>query len=139
MKRCIVSFAIGVAIVVLAAHAHHSVSGYYDTDKQVALDGSVIEFQFVNPHPWVTIEVKDASGSAQRWRLEMDNLSELSEVGMTRESLKPGNRVVVSGNPAREKPQSLYLRRLDRPGDGFWYEVVEQSSGRGSPRIGTAR
>lgn len=134
MKRCIVMFAIGVAIPVLAAHAHHSVSGYYDTGKQVTLDGSVIEFQFVNPHPWVTIEVKDASGSAQRWRLEMDNLSELTDVGMTRESLKPGNRVVVTGNPAREKPQSLYLRRLDRPGDGFWYEQVERS-----PRIGTAR
>ena len=133
MKRRIVSLAIGIAISVLAAQAHHSLSGY-DTGKQVSLEGIVTQFHFVNPHPFVMMEVKDANGSAQPWRLEMDNLSELTDVGMTRETLKPGDRVVVRGNPSREKPQSLYLRRLDRPADGFWYEQVGTS-----PQTGTAR
>jgi hypothetical protein len=134
MKRRIVSLAIGIAMPFFAAQAHHSISGYYDTGKQVTFEGNVAEFQFVNPHPYVTIEVKSTSGEAQRLRFEMDNLSELIDVGMTRESLKPGDQVIVKGNPAHDKPQSLYLRRLDRPGDGFWYDQVDRS-----PRVGKAR
>jgi hypothetical protein len=60
----------------------------------------------------------------------MDNRYELSDVGMTADTLKPGDRVVVSGSPARSQAQSLYIRQLDRPADGFRYEQVGSS-----PRI----
>ena len=135
MKRWILSFAAGIAIPVLAAHAHHSISAVYDNDKQVTIEGTVAQFHFVNPHPYVTVDVKDAKdGSAQRWRLDMDNLWELAEVGMTNQTLKPGDRVVVTGSPARNQSQSLYIRKLDRPSDGFQYEQVGSS-----PRIRTQR
>ena len=133
MKRWILSFAVGIAIPVLAAHAHHSISAVYYNDKQVTIEGIVAQFHFVNPHPFVTVDVKDAkegSGSAQQWRLEMDNLWELAEVGMTSQTLKQGDRIVVTGSPAREQSQSLYIRKLDRPADGFQYEQVGSS-----PRI----
>jgi hypothetical protein len=96
----------------------------------VKVEGVVAQFHFINPHPFVTIDVKNDSGRTQQWRLEMDNRFELSEIGMTAETLKPGDRVVVSGSPARSQSQSLYIRRLDRPADGFWYEQVGSS-----PRI----
>ena len=135
MKRWILWFAVGIAIPILAAHAHHSISGVYDSDKQVTIEGTVAQFHFVNPHPYVTVDVKDPKdGSAQQWRLEMDNLWELAEVGMTSQTLKPGDRVVVTGSPARKQPQSLYIRKLDRPADGFQYEQVGSS-----PRIRTTR
>jgi len=82
----------------------------------------------------VTVEVKQDSGGAQQWRLDMDNLRELVQAGMTSQTLKPGDRIVVTGSPARAKSQSLYIRRLDRPADGFQYEQVGNS-----PRIRTPR
>jgi hypothetical protein len=128
MKPWILSIAIGIGAV-LAAQAHHSISGVYDTGQQMTLEGTVSQFEFINPHPFLLIEgkVKDSSGTAQSWRLEMDNLYELTDVGMKAETLKPGDRVVVSGNPGREKRQTLYIRRLDRVADGFWYEQVGSS------------
>ncbi len=134
MKRWILPFAVGIAISAMAAHAHHSISAVYDSDRQVTIEGIVTEFRFVNPHPFVTIEVKRNRGSKQQWRLDMDNRSELVEVGMTSQTLKPGDQIVVTGNPARTKSQSLYIRKLDRPADGFRYEQVGSS-----PRIRTTR
>lgn len=134
MKRWILSYAIGIALPVVVAHAHHSISAMYDSGQQVTLEGIITQVQFVNPHPYVMMEVKQESGRAQQWRLEMDNLWELTDVGMTSETLKRGDRVVVKGSPARNQSQSLYIRRLDRPADGFWYEQVGSS-----PRIRTQR
>ena len=134
MKRRILSFAAGIAISVMAAHAHHSIAAVYDSSQQVTIEGIVTQFQFVNTHPFVTMEVKPDSGGAQQWRLDMDNLRELAEVGMTNQTLKPGDRIVVTGSPARKQSQSLYIRRLDRPADGFWYEQVGNS-----PRIRAPR
>ena len=133
MKR-ILLVAAAIVISVMAAYAHHSIAGVYDTNRQVTIDGIVAQFHFVNPHPFVTVDVKDSNGSALQWRLEMDNLSELSEIGVTSGTLKPGDRVVVSGSPGRTQSQSLYIRKLDRPVDGFRYEQVGSS-----PRISTRR
>lgn len=130
MNRRILSLAAGIAIYAVAAHAHHSIAGYYDTSQQVTIEGIVTQFQFINPHPFVTIEVKSAKGGTQQWRVELDNRSELIGVGVTAETLKQGDRVIVIGNPGREQPQSLYISRLDRPADGFRMEQVGNS-----PRI----
>src|SRR5688572_15544381 len=115
MKRWILQSAILVALSVMASQAHHVISAIYDSSKQVTIEGIVTQFQFINPHPFVTIEVKRGSGSAQQWKLEMDNRSELAEIGMTNETLKKGDRVVVTGSPARVESPGLYIRRLDRP------------------------
>ena len=71
--------------------------------------------RFVSPHPVLTVEVAGEAGSPQSWLLEMDNLRELVAVGFTSETLRPGDRVVVSGSPSRRETQRLYIRRLDRP------------------------
>jgi hypothetical protein len=98
----------------------------------VTIEGIVAHFQFVNPHPFLFIDVKDRTGEAQRWQLEMDNRSELASIGVTAGTFKAGDVVVVSGSLARLSGQRLYLLRLDRRGDGFWYEQVGPS-----PRIRT--
>ena len=107
----------------VAAHAHHSISAVYDGSRQQRLEAVVAEFQFVNPHPFVIVTV-DANGAEESWRLEMDNRSELQGVGMSAETLKPGDRVVVTGSLGRNEPRTLYIRQLDRPADGFRYEQV---------------
>ena len=106
-----------------AAQAHHSLSNY-DQGRDVQADGVVEEFHFVNPHPFLMIGVTDPSGVRQSWRLEMDNLYELDEIGISRTTFKPGDRVTISGDPDRTRPREIYLRRLDRPSDGLRYEQI---------------
>jgi hypothetical protein len=116
-----------VWILALVFVAHHSIAGVYDSGRTVSLDGVVSEFHFVNPHPYLIIDVKKGDAT-ESWKLEMDNRNELVDVGMTDKTLKNGDRVVVSGSPIRP-PQSraMYIRKLDRPADGFRYEQVGSS------------
>ena len=136
MKRlllsCVVASALGAAD---EAYAHHSIAGMYDESRRVTLDGSVVQFQFVNPHPFVVLEVRDAGGNVQSWKLEMDNRHELVDVGVKGDTLRAGDRLVVTGSPGRAQPHDLYVRRLERPADGFLYEQVGTSPRvRGLPR-----
>ena len=105
------------------AQAHHTLTGY-DQARPITLQGSVTEFSYTQPHPYLVIEVKPAAGAAQSWKLEMDNLYELDEIGVTRDTFKPGDRVQVNGAPGRNGAHIMYLRRLDRPKDGLRYEQV---------------
>ena len=130
MQRQILSVVAAYALLGVATQAHHSISAVYDDGQRVTIEGIVTEFQFVNPHPIVVMDVKDGAGNAQQWRFEMDNQRELADIGFTSDTLKPGERLVIIGSPARRQAQSLYVRRLDRPSDGFSYEQVGSS-----PRI----
>ena len=87
------------------------------------VDWDVAQFRFVQPHPFVLVDVRRGS-AAEQWHLELDNRWELADIGFTETTLKPGDRVVVTGSPARREPQRMYVRRLDRPADGFGYEQV---------------
>jgi hypothetical protein len=132
MLRWVLVVAGAIALSGAAASAHHSIAAVYDSRRQAALEGTIAEFQLINPHPFLFIDVADAAGSLKRWRLEMDNRSELVAIGVTADTFKSGDRVVVKGSLARTQPQTaLYLLRLDRAADGFWYEQVGNS-----PRIG---
>jgi hypothetical protein len=123
----------------LGAEAHHSISAVYDASRREAIEGVVAEFQFVNPHPFVIVTVAGAAGP-ETWRLELDNRFELARIGITAETLRPGDRVAASGSGGRDDPRSLYVRRLER-NDGFLYEQVGSTprvnglpSGRGPGR-----
>ena len=119
---------LGAAILALAATAgaHHSIAGMYDASRNATLEGVVAEFQFINPHPIVVVDVRRGDAT-ERWQMEMDNRRELIEIGVTETTLKPGDRIVVYGSPARREMRRLYIRRLDRPADGFGYEQAGSS------------
>ena len=104
--------------------AHHAISTFYDTGRRVTIEAIVRELHFVNPHPFVLSDVRSRDGATEQWRLEMDNRRELVEIGFTHQTLRPGDTIVVAGSPARHEARSLYVRRIDRPSDGFWYEQV---------------
>ena len=117
-----------------AAEPHHSISAVYDSSQQRTVEGVVAEFQFVNPHPFVIVTVTREGADSESWRLEMDNRFELSGIGMTADSLKQGDVVVVTGSAGRTEPRTLYVRQLDRPADGFRYEQVGSR-----PRVSSTR
>ena len=121
-------------LLAAAAEAHHSISAVYDSSQQRTVEGVVAEFQFVNPHPFVIVTVTSTGAAPESWRLEMDNRFELSGIGMTADSLKQGDAVVVTGSAGRTEPRTLYVRQLDRPADGFRYEQVGSR-----PRVSSTR
>ncbi|MBI3050799.1 MAG: hypothetical protein HYY76_21115 [Acidobacteria bacterium] len=122
MMRWLVAGACVLAAVG-TAHAHHSISGYYNTSQEVTIDGVIAAFQFVNPHPYLVVDVR-RNGAPERWELEMDNRFELAQIGFTETTLRPGDRIVVIGSPAHREPRRMYIQRLDRPADGFSYHQV---------------
>jgi hypothetical protein len=108
-----------------AAAAHHSIGGMYDNAKQRTFEARVAEFQFVNPHPYVVVAADpDSTGTEQRFKLEMDNRHELIDIGISADTFKAGDRVVVTGSVSRTDPHNLYLWRLDRATDGLHYEQI---------------
>jgi hypothetical protein len=104
------------------ASAHHSFYGVYAPERDTAVEGVVTGFRFVNPHPFLDIDVIREDGSTESWELEMDNRGELARIGITAETFKPGDRVLARGSLALQRNQSMYMWRLDRPADGLWYE-----------------
>jgi hypothetical protein len=116
--------AVAGAVLGATAVAHHSVSGMYDNARRT-FEARVAEFQFVNPHPFVVVAADpDATGTEQRYKFEMDNRHELVDIGISAETFKAGDRVVVTGSVSRTDPHNLYLWRLDRAADGLHYEQI---------------
>jgi len=126
MSRWLLALAAGIGISGTPAAAHHSLSDY-DSSRSTTVEGLVAQYQFVNPHPFLVLDVRDRSGAVQQWKLEMDNRSELSDIGVTKETFKAGDRIVVSGSPGHTQPRIMYIRKLERPADGFGYEQVGTS------------
>ena len=110
-----------VALVAGAtASAHHSYSATYDTGKTITLKGKLVQFVFKNPHSFVTIQAPDDKGTMQRWSLEWSGTGQLTGSGVTRESLKPNDELVVVANPSRVSGELKALMvSLKRPVDGF--------------------
>jgi hypothetical protein len=123
--RLLLAFA-ALSVLTVTADAHHSIAGMYDRSRRVTLEGVIAQYQFVNPHPFVVVDVT-TNGTTQSWKAELDNRWELQNVGMTPTTFNAGDRVVVSGSPGRDRTALLYVWRLERPADGFLYEQVGTS------------
>ena len=113
-----------------AAHAHHSYAATYDTSKEIKLEGKLVQFVYRNPHSFVHLEVPDDKGAPQRWAVEWSGGGQLANQGVTKESLKVGDQVVIMGRPSRVTGEFRALMvNLKRPSDGFTWggrgQVVE--------------
>jgi hypothetical protein len=87
---------------VQSAGAHHSFAAVFDATKPVSLAGTVVRFDFVNPHGWVTMDVTPPDAAVQRWRIEVANPNALLRLGWRKDSLKPGDHVTIDGFKARD-------------------------------------
>jgi hypothetical protein len=108
----------------LAASAHHSFAATYDEARTVQIEGKLVQFLFRNPHSFVHVIAPDGAGQEQRWAVEWGGTSQLGVQGVTRETLRPGDVVVITGNPGRN-PADFRVRMLTlrRNSDGFgWGE-----------------
>ena len=101
-------------------YAHHSFAATYFEDKQPTVEGDLVQFIFRNPHSFVHVEGKDEKGETIQYAIEWGGGGLLSGQGVTRETLKPGDHLVIVGNPGRN-PEDHRLRmvRLKRTSDGW--------------------
>ena len=120
MKRYLVLWLAAVALVIgTQAYAHHSFAATYLEDQRVTIEGDVVQFVFRNPHSIVHVMVKEKDGTMARYAVEWGGTSQLGQSGITKETLKPGDKIVVIGSPGRN-PVDKRVRMvvLERPSDG---------------------
>jgi hypothetical protein len=94
-----------------AAVAHHGTANY-DMTKVVTVKGTVGDFQFINPHVEIFIDVNDDKGNVQKWQAETNSPNLLHRAGWTKESLKRGDVITVSGNRAKDGSNLMRLNKV---------------------------
>ena len=105
MRRSVFAFmavGFGFLCAVAPAFAHHSFAAEYDSKKPVELKGIVTKLEWINPHAWIHIDVKDESGKVTSWACELGSPNLLMRNGWRRDSLKAGDEVVVNGSAAKD-------------------------------------
>jgi hypothetical protein len=111
--------ALGIALPLVAASAvlaHHSYGATYDLARQVTVEGKLVQFVYRNPHSFVTIQTTDD----RRWAVEWSGTGQLGGQGITRETLRVGDQIVIVGRPSRVPGEfRLLMVSLKRPIDGF--------------------
>ena len=93
---------VGLAVALSApAMAHHS-GAMFDDEKMVELTGTVVEFQYTNPHSWLIIEVEGEDGEKVRWGFEGEAPATMMRRGIGRNSIPTGTQVTMRGHPLRD-------------------------------------
>ncbi len=111
----------GVLACATTAYAHHSFPATYQVSKLVTIEGKVAQLLFRNPHSFLQIDVPDASGQMVRWSLEWAAAGQLTNQGVVKDTLKAGDTIIVTANPARSTSDSTraLLKTIKRPADGW--------------------
>ena len=121
MKRFIVLLIAGAALLSgIKLYAHHSFAATYFEDKQDTIEGDLSQFLFRNPHSFVHVDGKDKDGKPVTWAVEWGGGGQLGRQGVTRDTLKVGDHVIIVGNPGRN-PEDHRLRmiKLKRTQDNY--------------------
>ena len=94
------------------AFAHHSFSAEFDGQKPLTLKGSVVKWEMINPHGWITIEVPASDGTVTIWMIETSNPNGLMRLGWTKHSLKPGDEITVEAFQAKDGSHTANAARI---------------------------
>jgi hypothetical protein len=99
---------------------HHSFAAHYFEEQSVTVEGKLVDFEYRSPHAWVHMSVTDDRGAAQRYSAEWANPNRLSRDGITKDTLKAGDHVIVTGSPGRNAGENkIHLKQIERPADGW--------------------
>jgi hypothetical protein len=128
MRRAIVRALLAVSLVAVPglAAAHHSIQAQFDIYKTVTLSGTVARIEFINPHSYLTVKVKDADGKITKWAFEMTGLAGLRRAGLSRADrggLKPGDELTVIALAARDGSNSGLAQEL-KMADGRDFKLL---------------
>jgi len=110
----VVAFVIGVLVVSLTMHAHHSFAPF-DTEHVVDITGTVTQFEWTNPHAYIHLDVKSDKGGVEKWAAELTGLAMLVRAGWSRDVVKPGDQVTVHGHRAKDGRTFMVIRSVVLP------------------------
>lgn len=124
------------AAVVLAGVnvlAHHAFGAEFDPNRPLILKGKVTKVEWVNPHAWIHLEHEKDDGTTEDWMVEGGTPNTLLRRGITRDTLKPGTKIVVDGYQSKDRSNRANGRNITYD-DGR--TLFMGSSGTGAPRDG---
>jgi hypothetical protein len=125
--KCAIAFLMAAVFISGGrVHAHHSFAATYYIDRMQTIEGNIVEFLYRNPHSYIKVQAPDDKGQTQVWAIEWAGGAQLAEEHVSRDTLKPGDHVIVSGNPARDAASHrIRIQSINRPSDGWkWSGVV---------------
>jgi hypothetical protein len=120
VTRTLLVVALGALVGSVPASGHHSFAAYYFEDQTMSIEGDLAELEYRNPHAWVHVLAADTSGEIQKFSAEWANPRRLRQQGITKDTLRPGDRLIVTGSPGRNPSEyKMHLKRIERPADGW--------------------
>jgi len=120
--RLLISLVTASALAPAAAFAHHSRAAY-DMTQEIVLDGTVADLEWKNPHIFMTVETERADGALSGVEVEVTSISEAQALGLPKEAIAPGSRVVVRAHPSRRTPVTTAVGLEVRTSDGTVYPL----------------
>jgi len=126
MRKIVLMSLVAVLFAGTAIYAHHSYGATYDSSKEIKLQGKLVQFVFRNPHAFVHVQAPDQSGVMQRWAVEWSGTTQLGVAGVTAQTLKVGDEIIMTARPSRVPNEYRALMvNLKRPSDGFTWGARE--------------
>ena len=145
LHRVVLSAALLLSVGAITASAHHSFAAEFDSNKPIQLRGTVAKVEWINPHTWIHIDVKDDNGATVRWMIEGGTPNTLLRTGIKKDSLKVGTEVVVRGYQSKDALCDLHPKTKKKTCKANGRDVTFPngcklfvgSSGTGAPRDGS--
>ena len=101
MRFILLILLVGAVAAVAPLSSHHSFAAHYFEEQSMTITGDLVEFEYRSPHAWVYVMAPDERGTMRRYGAEWQNPNRLNQQGITKDTLKPGDRVIVIGSPGR--------------------------------------
>jgi hypothetical protein len=121
LKLACVAALIGLSGSVVLGH--QSFAAHYLEEQSVTIEGTLVAFEYRAPHAWVRLAVTGPDGVTQQFGAEWSNPNRLSRDGIGKETLKVGDRLVITGSPGRNPAEhTVHLKRIERPSDGWSWQ-----------------
>jgi uncharacterized protein DUF6152 len=130
LQRVLITTFAALLLIGAAVSAHHSFAAEFDSNKPIQLKGTVTRVEWINPHTWIHMAVKDADGKTEEWMIEGGTPNTLLRRGLTKTSLPEGTEIVVDGYRAKNGSNRANGRDVTFP-DGR--KLFMGSSGTGAP------
>lgn len=122
--RKVTSIVVCSALLLSAAPglSHHSFSAEFDIGRPVAFTGTVTRVEWTNPHTWIFLKAEDDQGEMQDWAVELLGINTLMRRGLTRQSIKAGDVLIIEGFGARNGTNTANASVVSRAetGEEIW-------------------